>query len=217
MVFEINTSVYEKLPRSFYIREDVVQIAKELLGKVLITDIDGKVTAGRIVETEAYCGRGDKACHANGKRTPRTEVMYGEGGHAYVYLCYGIHHLVNVVTNIEGQADAVLIRALEPLDGKEIMQERRKFTKAKLASGPGTLSQAMGIHVSMTGADLLSDEIWIGLTNEAEEFRILADTRIGVEYAEEDALRPWRFVIAGNRFVSKVVEEKSPANHTGPE
>ncbi|MEQ6166739.1 DNA-3-methyladenine glycosylase [Ekhidna sp. MALMAid0563] len=207
MVFEINTSVYEKLPRSFYLRDDVVQIAKDLLGKVLITNMDGVITAGKIVETEAYCGRGDKACHANGKRTPRTEVIYGQGGYAYVYLCYGIHHLVNVVTNEEEQADAVLIRALEPLTGEEIMRERRKFTKTKLASGPGTLSQAMGISVKMTGADLLSDQIWIGTDGKERDFEIYADTRIGVEYAEEDALKPWRFIIAGNKFVSKGIKK----------
>ena len=208
MKLEINTSIYEKLDRSFYQREDVVQIAKDLLGMVLITQIDGFVTAGKIVETEAYCGRGDKACHANGKRTPRTEVMYGPGGHAYVYLCYGIHHLVNVVTNNEGQADAVLIRALEPLKGIDIMKERRMQTKAKLASGPGTLSQAMGIEVGMTGTDLLGDQIWIGKQRESEPIEILADTRIGVEYAEEDALRPWRFIISENRFVSKGLQRK---------
>ncbi|MEQ9465883.1 MAG: DNA-3-methyladenine glycosylase [Ekhidna sp.] len=206
MVFEINTSLYEKLPRSFYERGDVVQVAKELLGKVLVTNLGGVLTAGKIVETEAYCGRGDKACHANEKRTRRTEVMYQRGGSAYVYLCYGIHHLFNVVTNKEGLADAVLIRALEPMEGLEEMKERRKFTKAKLASGPGTLSQAMGINVGMSGQDLLSEEIWIGKSERNEEFEILSDTRIGVEYAEEDALKPWRFVIAGNTFVSKVVK-----------
>ncbi|WP_420318059.1 DNA-3-methyladenine glycosylase [Ekhidna sp.] len=215
MVFEINTSIYEKLPRSFYLREDVVQIAMDLLGKVLVTQVNGVITAGKIVETEAYCGRGDKACHANGKRTPRTEVMYGEGGHAYVYLCYGIHHLFNVVTNKEGQADAVLVRALEPIEGIDVMTERRKNTHAKLASGPGTLSQAMGIHVKMTGLDLLSDQIWIGTNGKDESINILSDARIGVEYAEEDALKPWRFIIAENKFVSKGVKEKSPANHTG--
>lgn len=204
MVFEINTSLYEKLPRSFYERGDVVQIAKDLLGKVLVTNLNGILTAGKIVETEAYCGRGDKACHANERRTPRTEVMYQQGGSAYVYLCYGIHHLFNVVTNKEGLADAVLIRALEPIEGMDVMKERRKFTKAKLASGPGTLSQAMGIQVKMTGYDLLSEEIWIGKPEKNEEFEILSDKRIGVEYAEEDALKPWRFVIAGNRFVSKM-------------
>lgn len=209
MVFEINTSVYEKLPRSFYLREDVLQIARDLLGKVLITNTNGVVTAGKIIETEAYCGRGDKACHANGKRTPRTEIMYGEGGYAYVYLCYGIHHLFNVVTNREGLADAVLIRALEPIEGIDEMKKRRKFTKAKLASGPGTLSQAMGIHVNMTGLDLLSDKLWIGTSRDVEDFDILADVRIGVEYAEEDALKPWRFLIDGNKFVSKRAIKKS--------
>ncbi len=208
MVFEINTSVYEKLPRSFYQRGDVVQIAKDLLGKVLVTRVDGHLTAGKIVETEAYCGRGDKACHANGKRTPRTEIMYGDGGTAYVYLCYGIHHLFNVVTNVEGMADAVLIRALEPMQGIDTMNERRNFTKGKLSSGPGTLSQALGIHVSMSGEDLCDDKIWIMERSESETIEILIDTRIGVEYAEEDALKPWRFVIAGNKFVSKPVKQK---------
>ncbi len=208
MVFEINTSVYEKLPRSFYQRSDVVQIAKDLLGKVLITQVEGVLTAGKIVETEAYCGRNDKACHANGKRTPRTEIMYRSGGHAYVYLCYGIHHLFNVVTNVEGLADAVLIRALEPLQGFDAMNERRNYTNAKLASGPGTLSQAMGIKVHMTGEDLCDDQIWIAGRSKPEPIKILADTRIGVEYAEEDALKPWRFVIAGNKFVSKPIKQK---------
>ncbi|MEP1033731.1 DNA-3-methyladenine glycosylase [Ekhidna sp.] len=208
MVFEINTSVYEKLPRSFYQKPDVVQIAKDLLGKVLVTQIDGYFTAGKIVETEAYCGRGDKACHANGKRSPRTEIMYGEGGRAYVYLCYGIHHLFNVVTNVEGKADAVLIRALEPIQGIDIMKERRNFTKAKLTSGPGTLSQAMGIHVKMTGEDLCDNQIWIVGSSPKEKVEILSDTRIGVEYAEEDALKPWRFIIADSKFVSKPVKQK---------
>ncbi|NQZ76180.1 MAG: DNA-3-methyladenine glycosylase [Ekhidna sp.] len=206
MDFEINTSVYEKLPRSFYQRDDVVQVAKDLLGKVLISNFDGMITAGKIVETEAYCGRGDKACHANGKKTPRTQVMYGDGGYAYVYLCYGIHHLFNVVTNREGLADAVLIRAIEPLDGLDAMKERRKFTKAKLTSGPGTLTQAMGINVRMTGYDLLSDELCVASSTKGEKFKILSDVRIGVEYAEEDALRPWRFLIEGNSFVSKKVK-----------
>ena len=208
MVSEINTSVYEKLPRSFYQNTDVVQIAKDLLGKVLVTNVEGVITAGKIVETEAYSGIGDKACHANGKRTPRTEIMYGEAGHAYIYLCYGIHHLFNVVTNVEGRADAVLIRAIEPLEGLDCMKERRKFTKAKLASGPGTLSQALGMHVSMTGTDLLEDQIWIANGADQEKPEILSDTRIGVEYAEEDALKPWRFVIAGNKYVSKPVKTK---------
>lgn len=208
MVLEINTSVYEKLPRSFYLRDNVVEVARDLLGKVLVTNIDGHFAAGKIVETEAYCGRGDKACHANGRRTPRTEVMYGIGGHAYVYLCYGIHHLVNVVTNKEGLADAVLIRALEPLEGIDIMLDRRGNTKTKLASGPGTLSQAMGINVKMTGMDLRSDQLWIGRNKNKIDVEIETGTRIGVDYAEEDALRLWRFVISGNKFVSKPVKKR---------
>ena len=215
MIFEINTSMYEKLPRSFYLRKDVVEIAKNLLGKILVTNMDGVITAGRIVETEAYCGRGDKACHANGRRTPRTEIMYGEGGHAYVYLCYGIHHLFNVVTNVEGFADAVLIRALEPVCGIETMRIRRNHTKSKLSSGPGTLSQALGIHKKMTGMDLKSDQIWIGKEPDERPMDVLSDVRIGVDYAEEDALKPWRFIIKDNGYVSKGVKEKSPANHTG--
>lgn len=201
MAFEINTSPYEKLNRSFYLREDVVQVAKDLLGKVLFSNINGVVTAGKIVETEAYCGRGDKACHANGKITPRTEVMYRAGGVAYVYLCYGIHHLINVVTNQEGLADAVLIRALEPLVGLSEMKRRRNGN-VKLASGPGTLSEALGVKKSMTGEDLLGEKIWISQGPSAT-FEIESDTRIGVEYAEEDALRPWRFLIKGNTYVSR--------------
>ncbi len=206
MVFEINTTIYEKLDRSFYLNEDVVQVAQDLLGKVLVSNVDGVLAAGRIVETEAYCGRGDKACHANGKRTPRTEVMYGQGGHAYVYLCYGIHHLVNVVTNQEGQADAVLIRGLEPLLAIEEMRIRRGNPKAKLSSGPGTLSQAMGIHVGMSGTDLLGEQLWIAKPRVETPVEIVSGTRIGVEYAEEDALRPWRFIIKGNKYVSKPIK-----------
>ncbi len=201
MAFEINTTLHEKLDHSFYLREDVVEVAKDLLGKVLVTSLDGVLTAGKIVETEAYCGRGDKACHANGKRTPRTEVMYQQGGLAYVYLCYGIHHLMNVVTNKEGQADAVLIRALEPLTGLEEMNIRRNGNK-KLASGPGTLCQAMGIKTSMTGEDLLGEKVWISRGLD-EKIAIESDVRIGVDYAEEDALRPWRFLIKRNKYVSK--------------
>ncbi|GAB4229931.1 MAG: DNA-3-methyladenine glycosylase [Ekhidna sp.] len=208
MILEINTSMYEKLPRSFYERGDVVKIAKELLGMVLFTKIEGQLVAGRIVETEAYCGRGDKACHANNKRTPRTEVMYQRGGTAYVYLCYGIHHLFNVVTNTEGLADAVLIRALEPIVGMEYMKERRNHPKGKLTSGPGTLSQAMGIKVSMSGVDLTGEEIWIGKPEGLKKIEITEDLRIGVDYAEEDALRPWRFVIKDNAFASKKVKKK---------
>jgi DNA-3-methyladenine glycosylase len=204
MTSEINTSAYEKLSLAFYQNEDVVDVARSLLGKYLFSQIDGKLAGGKIVETEAYCGRGDKACHANGKITPRTSVMYQEGGVAYVYLCYGIHHLINVVTNKEGMADAVLIRALEPLIGIEIMKQRRNHAK-KLTSGPGTLTQALGIKTSLTGESLIGDQIWISEL-EKTDLVIKSGTRIGVDYAGEDALRPWRFVINKNPFVSKKID-----------
>ncbi|MEX2602356.1 MAG: DNA-3-methyladenine glycosylase [Balneolaceae bacterium] len=189
----------EKLPRSFYEAPNVVDISRKLIGKILCTRIGGVMTSGVITETEAYCGRDDKACHANdGLRTPRTEVMYEEPGHAYVYLCYGIHHLFNVVTNRKGLADAVLIRAVRPLDGTaQILKRRQHETLTRTVSdGPGKLTQALGIRTAHTGTDLLGERIWIedrGL--ECSDNRIQTGPRIGVEYAGEDAKRPWRFYI----------------------
>ncbi|MEP4534364.1 MAG: DNA-3-methyladenine glycosylase [Cyclobacteriaceae bacterium] len=212
----MNISAYEKLPLAFYKRDDVVQIARDLLGKILVTHLQGKLTAGRIVETEAYNGRNDKACHAYYKRTPRTEVMYEEGGRAYVYLCYGIHHLFNVVTNEEGLADAVLIRGLEPLEGLDQMFGRRNvLSRKKLTSGPGTLSQALGINRSMSGENLGGSSIWIAQPSDINDnFEIETDVRIGVDYAEEDALLPWRFYIKENDFVSRK-KKKTPTESRG--
>jgi DNA-3-methyladenine glycosylase len=191
-----------KLNRSFFLRNDVVLIAKELLGKVLVTKIDGNISKGVIVETEAYCGRNDKACHANnGLRTKRTEIMYAEGGRAYVYLCYGIHHLFNVVTNIKDKADAILVRALEPLEGEGYLKERTKSTK--LTNGPGLLSKAMGITMNHNGKDLLGGEIWIESGIKVNANPIVHTTRVGVDYAEEDAKLPWRFYISNNEYISK--------------
>lgn len=197
-----------KLPQSFYTRPDVVQISKDLLGKILYTQFDGIQTAGIIVETEAYCGATDKACHAHlNRRTKRTEIMFAEGGVAYVYLCYGIHHLFNIVTNQKDHADAVLIRAIEPTIGIETLLKRRKMKKVqpRLTAGPGCLTQALGIRTSTSyGEDLQSDRVWIedkGL--EIPESEIVSTTRIGIDYAEEDALLPWRFYWKGNRWVSK--------------
>ncbi len=197
-----------KLTQDFYLRDDVVQIAKDLLGKALFTSVNGKVTAGMVVETEAYSGRNDRACHADQhRRTRRTEIMFSEGGMAYVYLCYGIHHLFNVVTNVEGMADAVLIRALEPLDGLDEMMLRRKMNNAgkRLTSGPGVLTQAMGIRTEHYGLSLLGDRIWfedIGAVVTMQEMQ--AAKRIGVDYAGEDALKPWRFYIKENHWVSRL-------------
>jgi DNA-3-methyladenine glycosylase len=195
------------LPGSFYRRKDVVKIAKELLGKVLVTNFDGIVTSGMIVETEAYAGESDKASHASGgRRTARTETMYAEGGTAYVYLCYGIHHLFNVVTNVKDVPHAVLIRGLEPIDGVDVMLERRgkEVLSPSLTAGPGALSMAMGIYTKDTGCDLQGPEIYIedrGIKISARD--IVADTRVGVAYAAEDALLPYRFSVRGNRYVSK--------------
>jgi len=181
-----------KLPASFYLRDDVVTVAKELVGKVLFSALGGKVTAGVIIETEAYNGVYDKACHAyGGRRTKRTEVMFSPGGVTYVYLCYGMHHLLNVVTGPRDVPSAVLIRALSPLQGVEAMRERRK-QKEPLTGGPGTVAQALGIRAQHTGISLIGDEIWIedhGIKLDSIE----ASPRIGVDYAGEDALLHYRF------------------------
>jgi DNA-3-methyladenine glycosylase len=196
-----------KLPESFYARKDVVKIAKELLGKVLVTNINGVHTAGMIVETEAYAGVADKASHAHGdRRTRRTEVMYGHGGVAYVYLCYGIHHLFNVVTNVKDTPHAILIRAIEPLEGIEHMLERRgkERVQPSLTAGPGAMSAALGITTQLTGTSLQGPEIYIedrGI--KIRKGDIAEATRVGVAYAMDDALRPYRFFIKGNAFVSK--------------
>lgn len=197
----------QKLPLSFYLKSDVVEISKRLMGKVLCTKFNGVLTSGIITETEAYCGRGDKACHANdGTRTERTEVMYQSGGIAYVYLCYGIHHLFNVVTNVQDKADAVLIRAIEPLDGKDVMLKRRKADKVdpSLTAGPGRLTQALGITTDYDETDLTGNTIWIEDRNISYgNSELVETTRIGVDYAGEDAKRPWRFYPTENKWISK--------------
>ena len=196
-----------KLPKSFYTRPNVVQIAQELLGKYLYTNQDGLLTGGMIVETEAYSGVNDRACHAHlNRRTPRTEIMYHEGGVAYVYLVYGMYNLFNIITNVEGQADAVLVRAIEPEAGVEEMLLRRNMASIKpnLTAGPGVLSIALGINRKHYGIPLTGDTIWIedkGLEVPAES--IAVGPRIGVDYAGDDALLPWRFWLKGNRWVSR--------------
>lgn len=196
-----------KLPFSYYQNQDVLFLAKDLLGKVLFTDIGGEITAGIIVETEAYFGIHDKASHAyGGKRTDRTEIMYGQGGISYVYLCYGIHHLFNIVTSVENEPHAVLVRAIEPLIGQEIMELRRNmpFTKSAISSGPGSAAKALGIDRSFNKKELTGEEIWL----EDHKIRynpdeIISTPRVGVAYAQEDAFLPWRFFVKGNKYVSK--------------
>jgi DNA-3-methyladenine glycosylase len=196
---------WRKLPLDFYMRSNVVTIAKDLLGKLLVTNNQGIITAGRIVETEAYNGIIDKASHAFGnRRTPRTEIMFAGGGVAYVYLCYGMHHLFNVVTNIENIPHAVLIRAVEPVEGIETMLIRtNKPNNPKLTSGPGNVSKALGIITIKTGTSLLGDEIFIADDGHTiSRNNIISTPRIGVAYAAEDALLPYRFVVKGNPFIS---------------
>ncbi|MDB4924936.1 DNA-3-methyladenine glycosylase [Mucilaginibacter sp.] len=196
-----------KLPESFYRRNDVVTISRELLGKYLFTCINGIVTGGYIVETEAYNGIIDKAAHSYGNRlTHRTKTMYMHGGVAYVYLCYGIHEMFNVVTAVEGEPKAILIRAIQPTDGTDIMLQRRKMNviKPAITSGPGSVARALGISRDINAISLLSDTLWIedrGMIIPDEA--IAAVPRIGVAYAAEDAQLPYRFYIKGNVYVSK--------------
>ncbi|HEV2483199.1 MAG TPA: DNA-3-methyladenine glycosylase [Puia sp.] len=194
------------LPDPFYDRANVVTVARELLGKVLVTEFGGQRTSGRIVEVEAYNGVVDRASHAwNGRRTKRTEVMYGAGGRAYVYLIYGIHHLFNVVTNRLGVPHAVLVRALEPLEGIPVMLERTGKPRLDhtLTRGPGNLSRALGLLTTHTGTSLAGGEIWIGDDGtRVPRSQIVVTPRIGVDYAGDDARLPYRFFVKGNPFVS---------------
>lgn len=195
-----------RLEPGFYERSNVVKIARELLGKALYTRVEGVTSGGIIVETEAYSWK-ERGCHAfGGKMTPRNEVMFRAGGHAYVYLCYGIHNLFNVVINGEGLADGVLIRAIEPLQGIDAMKERRGKVKDpfQLTSGPGKLTKALGIDRSFNGKFLLNSEVWIEDVGEKLGSKhIVVSKRIGIDYAGKDAKLPWRFVVKGNSWISK--------------
>lgn len=195
------------IPEQFYQRTEVTDIARELLGMHLVTRIGGDITGGKIVETEAYRGITDRASHAyGGRRTARTETLYSHGGIAYVYLCYGIHHLFNIVTGPEDTPHAVLIRGIEPLYGVDLMLSRRNMPslKPQISAGPGALSKALAIDRRHNGLELNRGEIWIGdapgLDSKEE---IISSARIGVAYAKEDALLPWRFSLKGNPFVSR--------------
>lgn len=196
----------QKLPLAFYQRTNVCTIASELLGKLLVTRWDGTFTSGRIVETEAYNGISDKASHAYGeRRTKRTEIMYAAGGVAYVYLCYGIHHLFNVVSNESGIPHAVLIRGIQPVDGIEEMLVRMKKKKfdSSIGRGPGNVSKALGIHTGHNGCSLTGEEIFIaGDGTSYNESQVVASPRIGVNYAGEDARLHYRFYVKDSPFVS---------------
>jgi len=204
------------LPLSFYLQPDVVSLAREFLGKLLCTRIDGVKTSGIITETEAYAGITDKASHAyGGRRTQRTEIMFARGGTAYVYLCYGMHSLFNIVTNLEGIPHAVLIRAIEAEEGQEVMKQRRRKEKIgkDFANGPGKVAEALGIQYSYSGLDLTQipsnserPAIWIEDTeNVIPSAQILVSKRIGVDYAGKDANLPYRFQLKGIAAIQEVL------------
>lgn len=196
-----------KLPVDFYRSKEVTGIARNLLGKYLFTNINGGISGGYIVETEAYNGIIDRASHAFGNRlTNRTKTMYEAGGVAYVYLCYGIHEMFNIVTSVEGEPHAVLIRAIHPTEGIDLMLERRNMTSVKnnLTAGPGSVAKALGISRKMNNLTLHGNEIWVEDRGLAfTDGQIAAVPRVGVAYAKEDALLPYRFYVKGNPYVSK--------------
>ncbi len=198
-----------RLPLSFYRNPDVLEVSRALIGKVIVSSIGDQICSGIIVETEAYRAPEDKASHAYDNRcTDRTRVMFYRGGHAYIYLCYGIHHLFNIVTGPRGEAHAVLLRAIEPLEGLQTMRKRRTIegSDRQLTNGPGKLSEALHLKTKYTGIDMLSAEapFWIEDRSLAPDpSDVQATKRIGVEYSEECADWPWRFIWNGNPWVSK--------------
>lgn len=195
-----------KLPRDFYTRSNVVTVARELLGKLLVVPADkGKRVSGKIVEVEAYRGPQDRAAHSyGGRRTKRTETMYGIGGTAYVFFVYGMYYQFNVVTNTADAPHAVLIRAIEPVGGIELMRKRRHGqSDHNLTNGPGKLCIAMGIDRKLDATDLLGERVWLEAGQLVPRAQIASGPRIGIDYAEEWVDKPWRFWIKDNAYVSK--------------
>ena len=196
----------EKLPREFYTRPNVLQVARELLGKLLVVPApDGTRVSGMIVETEAYRGPEDRASHAyGGRRTKRTETMYGHGGVAYVYFVYGMYNQFNVVSNVADIPHAILIRALEPIEGLDVIRMRRRgLADRNLTNGPGKLCIALGIDRGLDRADLLGKRVWLEEFRKVPVSRIARGPRIGIDYAEKWVDKPWRFWIRDNACVSR--------------
>jgi len=194
------------LPETYYHHSDVLFLAQDLLGKRLYTLLDGVLTGGAIVETEAYRGPEDRASHAyNNHRTQRNEAMYQQGGITYVYLCYGIHNLFNIVTYTKDIPHAILIRAIEPLEGIDMMLKRRNKTRLdrSVAGGPGALCQALKIDRSLNAIPLNGSPVWIEKGAAYTPHQIIASPRIGVDYAQEDALLPWRFRVKDSPWTSR--------------
>jgi DNA-3-methyladenine glycosylase len=195
-----------KLEHEFYMLEDTVDLARRMLGKLLVVpDAAGKRVSGIIVETEAYLGIEDRAAHTyGGRRTPRNDVAYGPGGHVYVFFIYGMYYQLNIVCGPVDHPQVVLIRAIEPVEGIEIMRLRRGDMKDKnLTSGPGKLCIALSIDRSWNGADLTADKIWLEDHRSLTDSEIAVGKRIGIDYAGEDAEKPWRFWVKGSEFVSR--------------
>lgn len=195
-----------RLPRAFFARS-TVEVARDLLGRLLVRRLpDGVELRGRIVETEAYRGEGDTASHASRGRTPRNAVMFGPPGHAYVYLIYGMYHCLNIVTEPEGTAGAVLIRAVEPVSGLERMKALRPVKRlVDLTNGPGKLCQAFAIDRSLNGTDCVEgQELWVEAGQPVDETQVGRSPRVGIEYADEkDRTALWRFFVKGNPWVSR--------------
>jgi len=195
-----------KLERNFFSRTDTLRVARDLLGKVLVVPTsDGRRVSGMIVETEAYLGEIDKAAHSfGGRRTARNEVTYAEGGHVYVFFVYGMYYQLNLVTGLADHPHVVLIRAVEPVEGIEVMRGRRGPMKDKnLTSGPGKLCIAFGITRELNGEDLMGERIWVENHRSLKKSEIANGPRVGIDYAEEFVDEPWRFWVKGNEFVSK--------------
>jgi len=195
-----------KLKREFYLRENTVEIARDLLGELIVVpDDNGRRVSGMIVETEAYLGVTDRAAHSfGGRRTPRNEVTYGTGGHVYVFFIYGMYYQLNVVTGPAGHSHVVLIRAVEPVEGIEIMRKRRgKMPDKNLTSGPGKLCIAFAINRGLNGENLRGKRIWLEDHRSFTNDEIAVGKRIGIDYAGEDAEKPWRFWVKENLFVSR--------------
>ena len=196
----------KKIPVSYYKNSDTLELSKDILGKKLVTKVDNQNTSGIIVESEAYLGVSDRASHAfDNKLTSRTSTMFEEGGISYIYLCYGMHILFNIVTNNKGIPEAILIRAIKPIDGISMMCKRRNMKEKSynLTNGPGKLSQALGITKKLNGHSLYGDDIWIeDIKMSFKDNNILSSPRIGVDYAGTDAKLPYRFYIKNNKWVS---------------
>ena len=196
----------DKLPREFYTHPNVVTVARELLGKLLVAPApNGKRVSGKIVEVEAYRGPQDRAAHSyGGRRTRRTETMYGIGGTAYVFFVYGMYYQFNVVTGAAETPHAVLIRAVEPVEGIELMRRRRHGQPDhNLTNGPGKLCIALGIDRKLDAADLLGNKVWLEESEKLSRSQIATGPRIGIDYAEGWVDKPWRFWIRNNDFVSR--------------